>query len=93
MNPAMFSKNSWHYRLATVYQFNVFNEPKTNICEYTSQVLYGILTAILIILFSSFMIYTLFAPIGYLIMGELYGYLYAVKDNVAVIIGLIWYVL
>lgn len=72
MTDHIFSKDSWHYRLATVYQFDIFSHPKTDICSYIGQVLYGIFTALIISAGSAFLIWCAIQPWLYFLVVSWY---------------------
>jgi len=91
MSDRSFSKDSWHYRLATVYQFDVFSTPKEDICGYVRQVIYGMFTASMISIVSAFFIWCLIQPWLYFFVDGWYKP--SGNNSMALAIGMTLYIM
>lgn len=87
MKTIKIDKNSWHYHI--VYKYTDGN-PKWigSICEYNKQLLFGMLSILMIIIISSFLWSVLLAPIFYGILYLIYGLPIEFGSDISSIIGI-----
>lgn len=72
MKTLEFNRQSWHYRIATVYGNLRPWEDNTDLCSYTQSVMLGFVSLVLIIAFSVAFLF----PISDLIMGLVFSIVY-----------------
>ena len=63
MKPLLLNRNSWHFRLATVYGSTYADYPREDICSYSGAVLKG---------FSRVLLFTLLVSIGVSVLYQIF---------------------